>query len=42
MIVNSHDDILNFINDRNFNKIFILCGKKSFDTSGAEKLFKKN
>ncbi len=41
MIVNSHDDILNFINDRNFNKIFILCGKKSFDTSGAEKLFKK-
>ena len=41
MIVNSHDDILNFINDRNFNKIFILCGKKSFETSGAEKLFKK-
>ena len=41
MIVNSHVDILNFINDRNFNKIFILCGKKSFETSGAEKLFKK-
>mgnify|MGYP001361914176 CR=1 FL=1 len=41
MIINSHDDILNFVNDRNFNKVFILCGKKSFETSGAEKLFKK-
>ena len=41
MIINSPDDILNFINDRNFNKVFILCGKKSFETSGAEKLLKK-
>lgn len=40
MIINSYDDILNFIHDRNFKKIFILCGKKSFETSGAEKLFK--
>lgn len=41
MIINSYDDILNFIYDRNFNKIFILCGKKSFETSGAKKLFNK-
>lgn len=41
MILNSHDDILNYINDKNFNKVFILCGKKSFETSGAEKLLKK-
>jgi alcohol dehydrogenase class IV len=40
-MVNSTEDIKKFINDRGFNKIFVLCGKKSFVTSGAEKLFKK-
>lgn len=40
-MLNSTEDILKFINDKNFKKIFILCGKKSFVTSGAEDLFKK-
>ena len=40
-MVNSTEDIKKFINDKGFNKIFVLCGKKSFVTSGAEKLFKK-
>ena len=35
MIVNSIEDIKKFINDKSFKKIFILCGKKSFVTSGA-------
>ena len=39
-MVNSTEDIKNFINDKSFRKIFILCGKKSFVTSGAEILFK--
>jgi alcohol dehydrogenase len=40
-MVNSSEDIKKFINDKSFKKIFILCGKKSFITSGAEDLFKK-
>ena len=40
-MVNSTEDIKKFINDKSFKKIFILCGKKSFVTSGAESLFKK-
>ena len=40
-MINTTDDIKNFINDKGFKKIFILCGKKSFVTSGAEKFFKK-
>ena len=40
-MVNSTEDIKKFINDKSFKKIFILCGKKSFVTSGAENLFKK-
>ncbi len=40
-MVNTTEDIKNFINDKSFKKIFILCGKKSFITSGAENLFKK-
>ena len=39
-MVNSTEDIKNFINDKSFRKIFILCGKKSFITSGAEIFFK--
>ena len=41
MIVNSIEDIKKFINDKSFKKIFILCGKKSFVTSGAEDYFKR-
>ena len=40
-MVNSTVDIKKFINDKGFKKIFVLCGKKSFVTSGAENLFKK-
>ena len=40
-MVNSTEDINKFINDKSFKKIFVLCGKKSFVTSGAEDLFKK-
>ena len=41
-MVNSIEDIKKFISDTSFKKIFILCGKKSFTTSGAEKFFKKD
>ncbi len=40
-MINSTDDINKFINDKGFKKIFILCGKKSFKTSGAELFIKK-
>jgi len=40
-MINTIDDIKNFINDSCFKKIFVLCGKKSFVTSGAEIFFKK-
>ena len=40
-MINSSEDIIKFINDKSFKKIFVLCGKKSFVTSGAEDLFKK-
>ena len=40
-MVNSLADIEKFINDKSFKKIFILSGKKSFVTSGAENFFKK-
>jgi alcohol dehydrogenase len=40
-MVNSIEDIKKFINDKIFKKIFVLCGKKSFVTSGAEDFFKK-
>ena len=38
-MISSSDDIKNFINDKSFKKIFILCGKKSFVTSGAKTFF---
>ena len=41
-MVNSIEDIKKFINDKSLKKIFLLCGKKSFITSGAEKFFKKD
>ena len=40
-MINTTDDIKNFINDKGFKKFFVLCGKKSFVTSGAEVFFKK-
>ena len=38
-MINSIQDIKKFINDKKFKKIFILCGKKSFITSGAKNFF---
>ena len=40
-MINTTDDLKKFINDTGFKKIFVLCGKKSFITSGAEIFFKK-
>ena len=40
-MINTIEDIKKFINDTSFKKIFILCGKKSFITSGAEIFFKE-
>ena len=40
-MISSLDDIKKFINDKSFKKIFVLCGKNSFKTSGAEDYFKK-
>ena len=39
-MINSSEDIKKFIKDTSFRKIFLLCGKKSFVTSGAEIFFK--
>ena len=39
-MISSSEDILNYINDKSFKKIFVLCGKKSFVNSGAENLLK--
>ncbi len=38
-MINSLDDIRKFINDKSYKKIFLLCGKKSFETSGAQNFF---
>lgn len=40
-MINSIEDIKKFISDKSFKKIFVLCGKKSFATSGADDFFKK-
>ncbi|WP_415320996.1 iron-containing alcohol dehydrogenase [Candidatus Pelagibacter sp. Uisw_092] len=40
-MINTIKDIKKFISDRGFKKIFVLCGKKSFVTSGAETYFKE-
>ena len=39
-MINTTQDIKKFIDDTSFKKIFVLCGKKSFVTSGAEIFFK--
>ena len=39
-MINSTKDIKNFLEDKKFKKIFILCGKKSFYNSGAKIFFK--
>lgn len=39
-MINTINDLKKFIGDKNFKKIFLLCGEKSFVTSGAENLIK--
>ena len=39
-MISSGEDILKYIKDKSFKKIFVLCGKKSFVNSGAENLLK--
>lgn len=41
MIINSCQDIKNYVSDKNFKKIFILCGQTSFIKSGAKEFIKK-
>ena len=38
-MISSKTDLERFINGKNFKKIFILCGKKSFISSGAKIFF---
>ena len=38
-MINTIEDIKNFVNDNSFKKIYVLCGKKSFITSGAQIFF---
>ena len=38
-MISTIEDIEKFINDKSFSKIFLLCGKNSFENSGAKKLF---
>jgi alcohol dehydrogenase len=40
-MINSTEDIKKFLHDKNFKKIFVLCGIKSFVTSGAKIFFDK-
>ena len=41
-MISSTDDIKKFLNDNSFKKIFILCGKNSFVTSGAKKFIEES
>lgn len=40
-MISSFEDVKKFLKDNSFNRIFVLCGKKSFAISGAQELFKK-
>ena len=40
-MINTTEDIKKFIYDNSFRKIYVLCGKKSFITSGAKTFFKE-
>lgn len=40
-MINSIEDFKKFISDKSFKKIFVLCGKKSFVTSGAKENIEK-
>ena len=38
-MISSIEDVKKFLNDKKFEKIYILSGKKSFITSGAKDIF---
>ncbi len=40
-MINSLKDVIKFVEDKSFKKIFILCGKNSFVNSGAENFLNK-
>ena len=40
-MISALTDVIKLIEDKNFKKIFILSGKNSFVSSGAESLFKQ-
>ena len=40
-MINSLKDVIKFVEDESFKKIFILCGKNSFVNSGAENFLNK-
>ena len=39
--LSSEQDLANFLKNKKFEKIFILCGKKSYVASGAKKILSK-
>ena len=39
--ISKNKDLVNFLNDKKFKRIFLLCGKNSFKNSGAEKIFSR-
>ena len=39
-MINTSEDVIKYINDKSYKKIFILCGKKSFVNSRAKNLLK--
>ncbi len=40
-MINTTDEVLKYLNEKIFKKIFIICGKKSFSTSGADNFIKR-
>ena len=40
-MINNVENLKKFLKDKSFKKIFVLCGKKSFVTSGAEAILKE-
>ena len=40
-LLSSEQDLANFLRNKKFEKIFILCGKKSYTNSGAKKILNK-
>ena len=37
-LLSSAQDLENYLKDKSYKKIFVLCGKKSYSTSGAKSI----